>query len=181
MPPVHLFGLSGALRKASTNTMLLHEAARLFGDASLTLGDLNLPLYNGDDEDAQGIPEPVQQLADQITAADAILIATPEYNGGPPGVLKNALDWLSRIPQNQPWQDKPVAILSAAAGRSGGARAQIILRSNLLPFRTRLLQGPEVMVANSSSQFDASGRLSDAHYIRSLTALMQALKQQILR
>lgn len=180
MVPPHLLGLSGALRKGSTNTRLLHEAARLFGDADLTLGNLDLPLYNGDVEDTDGIPAAVHRLADQIAAADAIVISTPEYNGAPSGVLKNALDWVSRVSGN-PWKDKPVAIMSAASGRAGGARAQVILRSNMVPFRTRLQQGPEVMLADASNQFDENGQLTDESYVKALTLLMQNLKHELDR
>ncbi|XHE55279.1 NAD(P)H-dependent oxidoreductase [Phaeobacter sp. BS34] len=112
-----LLTISGSLRAGATNRKLLAEAARLFGPAEVTEADLNLPLYDGDDEQASGIPAAVQTLADQIGAADAVIISTPEYNGAPSGVLKNALDWVSRT-SNKPWQDKPVAIMSAAAGRA---------------------------------------------------------------
>ena len=97
MAHVKLLGLSGALRKGSTNTLLLQEAARLLGDAELTLADLNLPLYDGDLEAAEGVPAAVQKLAAQIAEADAVVISTPEYNRGLSGVLKNALDWVSRV------------------------------------------------------------------------------------
>ncbi|MEP5088135.1 MAG: NADPH-dependent FMN reductase, partial [Paracoccaceae bacterium] len=96
MPHPTLLGLSGSLRKQSTNRLLLREAARLFGDAEYIEGDLDFPLYNGDNEAAEGVPASVQILADQIAAADAVVISTPEYNKGLSGVLKNALDWVSR-------------------------------------------------------------------------------------
>ncbi|MEJ2036038.1 MAG: NAD(P)H-dependent oxidoreductase, partial [Maritimibacter sp.] len=101
-----LLGISGALRQGSTNRLLLREAVRAFGAASLVEADLRLPLYDGDLEEASGIPTPVQRLADQIAAADAVLISTPEYNKNISGVLKNALDWVSRVKGN-PWNGKP--------------------------------------------------------------------------
>lgn len=170
-----LLGISGSLRKDATNRKLIREAARLFGDASFVEADLLLPLYNGDDEDADGIPTEVQRLADQIAQADAVVISTPEYNKGLSGVLKNALDWVSRTEGN-PWSDKPVAVMSAAAGRAGGERAQMILRAFMVPFQTRMLQGPEVHLANSSAEFDEAGRLSSEHYTRTLQILMQKLR-----
>lgn len=173
MTDFNLLGLSGALRAASLNTRLLHEAGRLSG-ANLTLGDLRLPLYDGDLEADHGIPAEVQALADQIAAADAVLIATPEYNQSFSGVLKNALDWVSRTEGN-PWQGKPVGIVSAAAGRAGGARAQYALRLAMTPFRPLLLTGPEVMVAAAADQFDAAGQLTGNDYAEGLTALVQAL------
>jgi len=170
-----LLGIPGALRAASTNRLLLAEARRAFGPATQTEADLRLPLYDGDLEDSQGIPPQVQSLADQIAAADAIVIACPEYNKAPPGVLKNALDWVSRT-KGSPCKDKPVALVSAADGRGGGDRAQFALRLMLTPFRPRLLTGPEVLVADTSHAFDAEGRLIDDRYRKALTELMQALR-----
>jgi len=131
-----LLGLCGSLRAASLNRKLMHEAARRFGPAEFTEGDLRLPLYDGDLEDAHGIPAPVQALVDAIAGADAVIVACPEYNQSLPGVLKNGLDWVSRT-DGAPWRDKPVALMSAAAGRAGGARAQFALRLALVPFRRR--------------------------------------------
>lgn len=175
-----LLGISGSLRAASTNRKLLAEAARLFGPATYIEADLRLPLYDGDLETEQGIPVSVQTLADQIAAADAVLISGPEYNKGISGVLKNALDWVSRTEGN-PWKDKPVAILSAAAGRAGGERTQVMLRSCLFPFQPRLLQGPEVLVAASGEAFDDHGQLLADGYINATTALMAALKREMAR
>lgn len=174
-----LLTISGSLRTGSFNRMLVAEAARLFG-AELTVADLNLPLYNGDVEHAQGIPGEVQILADQIAAADAVAISTPEYNQALSGVLKNALDWVSRT-KEKPWLDKPVAIMSAAAGRAGGARAQYSLRLALTPFQPRLLTGPEVMVAGAAREFDDNGTLKNERYLASLQALMDKLRTEAER
>jgi chromate reductase len=175
-----LLGISGALRAASTNRLLLAEARLAFGDAHETEADLRLPLYDGDLEDTHGIPPEVQTLADQIAAADAIVIATPEYNKAPPGVLKNALDWVSRT-KGGPWKGKPVAIISAAGGRGGGDRSQFALRLMLTPFQPRLLTGPEVMVADSGNAFTPEGRLIDPRYQKPLTDLMQQLRAEAER
>ena len=175
-----LLGISGSLRKDATNRKLIREAARLFGDATYVEADLLLPLYNGDHEDADGIPSEVQRLADQIAQADAVVISTPEYNKGLSGVLKNALDWVSRTDGN-PWSDKPVAVMSAAAGRAGGERAQTTLRSCLVAFRPRILQGPEVHLADSSNEFDDQGHLTSEMYTKTLKALMTALRAEIGR
>ncbi|KIT18009.1 NADPH-dependent FMN reductase [Jannaschia aquimarina] len=171
-----LLGLCGSLRRASLNRKLMLEAFRLHG-GSFTEGDLRLPLYDGDLEEAHGIPNEVQTLADQISAVEAVVIATPEYNKGPSGVLKNALDWVSRVDGN-PWRDKPVAVMSATAGRAGGERAQYALRLFLLPFRPRVLPGPEVLVGQAASQFDANGRLTNQRSIDALDELMTDLKTQ---
>lgn len=175
----HLLGICGALRAASTNRKLMSEVQRLFAPARWTEGNLRLPLYDGDLED-QGIPPEVQALADAIAAADAVVIVTPEYNKALPGVLKNALDWVSVTAKN-PWHNKPVAICSAAAGRAGGERSQWSLRLCLTPFRPRLLMGPEVMVAASSKAFDPEGRLIDERTEKLLVELMADLHREIER
>lgn len=170
-----LLGLSGSLRQTATNRKLLREAARLFDPAEFVEADLNLPLYDGDLEEGEGIPAVVQTLRDQIEQAHAVIISTPEYNKGPSGVLKNALDWVSRTEGN-PWADKPVAVMSAAAGRAGGERAQMILRAYMVPFQPLILQGPEIHLANSSNEFDDQGRLTSARYEQTLGTLMQKLR-----
>lgn len=175
-----LLGISGSLRAGSYNTRLVHEAARLFDPADFTFADLRLPLYDGDLEEAHGIPQEVQRLADQIAAADAVVISTPEYDKSISGVLKNALDWVSRT-KGAPWRDKPVAIVSATGGRAGGERTQFALRLCLTPFRPRLLTGPEVLVGQSVDQFDDAGRLTNDRYENNLSELMQALKDEITR
>ncbi|NOD32973.1 MULTISPECIES: NADPH-dependent FMN reductase [unclassified Ruegeria] len=172
-----LLGLSGSLRQDASNRKLLREAARLFDPTHFVEADLNLPLYDGDLEEGEGIPAAVQSLADQIAQADAVIISTPEYNKGPSGVLKNALDWVSRT-QGNPWADKPVAVMSAAAGRAGGERAQMILRSFMVPFQPRILQGPEIHLANSSNEFDEHGKLASERYEKSLHKLMQKLRAE---
>ncbi len=120
----------------------------------------------------------VQALAEQIAAADAVIISTPEYNKGISGVLKNALDWVSRTEGN-PWNGKPVAIMSAAAGRAGGERAQFNLRHAMVPFRPRMMQGPELLVAQSGSQFDEAGKLTADSYIKMTTSLMAELRAEV--
>lgn len=174
-----LLGISGSLRKEATNRKLVREAARIYG-GDFVEADLHLPLYDADAEDAAGIPPEVQRLADQIKAAEAVVISTPEYNQLLSGVLKNALDWVSRVP-GRAWRDKPVAVVSAADGRAGGARANSSLRLALVPFRPRLLIGPDVMVADSSNAFDADGRLISERYVKQLTELMELLKAEVQR
>lgn len=169
-----LLGLSGSLRAESFNTKLMREAAQRFGPAEFTEGNLRLPLYDGDLE-AQGIPTEVQTLADQIAGADAVIIASPEYNQSFTGVLKNALDWVSRV-ENKPWQDKPVAIIGAAAGRSGGARSAYALRLAMMPFQAQVLPGPELLVAGAFREFNEDGTLKGESYQEILDALMAKLR-----
>ena len=172
-----LLGISGSLRAASANTKLVNEAARMFDADTFELADIRFPLYDGDLEDSDGIPAQVQRVADQIAAADAVAISTPEYNKNLSGVLKNALDWISRVDGN-PWSGKPVAIMSATAGRAGGERTQTSLRLCLQPFRPLVLQGPEVLVGGASEHFDDDGRLVTESYRKFLGNLMDALKAQ---
>ncbi|MHA6346643.1 NADPH-dependent FMN reductase [Roseivivax sp. CAU 1761] len=175
MSELTLVGLCGSLRRASTNRLLLHEAARRFGPSRFDEAPIALPLFDADLQ-AEGIPAAVQDLSDRIAAADAVIVATPEYNKGISGALKNALDWISRTEGN-PWRDKPVAILSASAGMAGGPRAQAMLRLCLTPFRPLLLPGPEVLVGQTSKKWDEEGRLADETAIRLLDELMADLRR----
>lgn len=176
----HILGISGSLRSGSCNRKLVAEALRSLAPDRQTTADLALPLYDGDLEDREGIPAKVQTLADQIAAADGVVISTPEYNKNLSGVLKNALDWVSRT-KGGPWRDKPVAIMSAADGRAGGERAQFSLRHCLTPFRPRLVPGPELLVANCREAFDEDDRLISERYRKTLDELMQALLAEIAR
>ena len=172
-----LLGISGSLRRASHNTRLLQTAAEAFGCDRFSLADIDLPLYNGDVEAAEGIPTKVQALAAAIAGADAVLIATPEYNKGMSGALKNALDWISRV-KPVPLVSKPVAIMSASAGISGGARAQFALRLALVPFDARVLNAPEVLIGASHDAFDADGQLVSAasrDFVQKQMAALRAL------
>jgi chromate reductase len=158
--------------------MLLAEAADAFGQAEVMEGDLNMPLYDGDLEDAEGIPAAAQALADQISAADAIVIAAPEYNKGISGVLKNALDWVSRVPGN-PLAGKPVAVMSAAAGRTGGETQRFMTMSVLLQQQARVVPGPAVLVAGAMNEFGEDGRLTNERYREGVQAQMAALRDAI--
>ncbi|MEM9709978.1 MAG: NADPH-dependent FMN reductase [Pseudomonadota bacterium] len=170
-----LLGICGSLRAEATNRKLMHEAARLYG-GEFAEGSIRMPLYDGDLEKADGVPAEAQALADQILSAEAVLVATPEYNQSFSGSLKNALDWVSRVPGGV-WKKKPVALLSAAAGRAGGARAQYALRLAMTPFQPRLMTGPEVLLASAAKQFDEGGRLTDERTLKALTELMENLRE----
>ncbi|MCK0151749.1 NAD(P)H-dependent oxidoreductase [Marivita sp. S6314] len=176
MAELKLLGLCGSLRAASTNRLLMQEAARRFGDADFVEGDIRFPLYDGDLESGEGIPPAVLTLADQISEADAVLVVTPEYNKGISGVLKNALDWVSRT-KGTPWSGKPVALLSATAGRAGGERAQNMARLCLVPFRPLIVPGPEVLVAATAQQWDDDGRLTNELNAKAIDELMQNLRK----
>jgi len=173
-----LLTISGSLRKGSYNRMLLREAVAAFGAAEVTEADLHLPLYDGDLEAAEGVPEKVQHLARQIREADAVVIAAPEYNKGITGVLKNALDWVSRVPEGA-LRNKPVVVVSASAGRTGGETAQFMTLSWLTQLQARLIPGAAVLIAAAGDAFDAEGHLKDATSRKLLADRMTALRAEL--
>lgn len=176
-----ILGLCGSLRARSYNHQALLAAGELMTGASL-VGISNgrgLPIYDADAQ-AQGWPAAVELLAQQVRAADGVLIASPEYNFSIPGGLKNALDWLSRLPE-QPFKGKPVAILGAATGPVGTARMQYDMRRVLQFLDAEVLPKPEVFIAHAASRFDADGRLSDEPTRGVLAAQMQAFVVWIAR
>jgi chromate reductase len=160
--PLHFLGISGSLRKGSYNTMLLKIALASVPEGITTeIGDISdLPLYNADVE-ALAYPAPAMRLKEQIHRADALVIATPEYNYSMPGVLKNAIDWVSRPPKDSPFFNKPFAILSASTGMLGGARAQYHLRQSSIFLNMHPLNRPEVIVGKAQDKFDANGNFTD--------------------
>lgn len=173
-----LLTISGSLREGSYNRMLCRVAAEAFGPAKVVVGDLDLPLYNGDLESAEGIPAKVQMLADQIAGADAIVISAPEYNKGISGVLKNALDWVSRTEGNA-FAGKPTVVVSAAAGRTGGETAQFMTMACLLQLQAQIISGPAVLVAGASKEFSDAGALTNDRYHDTLKTRMAALRAAI--
>lgn len=154
-------GICGSLRQGSYNRMALHAAEALApADVGIESFDIApLPPYN-EDVRAAGFPPAVQALRQRIAAADAILFVTPEYNYSVPGVLKNAIDWASR-PPDQPFNDKPMAVMGASGGLGGTMRAQYHLRQTMVFLNGHFLNKPEVMIREAASKFDASGKLLD--------------------
>jgi chromate reductase len=155
-------GFAGSLRRASFNRALLRAAQELApSNLRIRAHDLDpIPLYNADVE-AAGAPPAVVELRSAVRAADGVLIATPEYNHGVPGVLKNTIDWLSRPPRGSSLDGKPAAIMGASPGRTGTARAQSQLREAFVFTNTYALTQPEVLVARAHEKFDSEGRLID--------------------
>ena len=163
---VHLVGIPGSLRAGSYNRALLQAAAeRLPEGATLAVHGLNgIPLYDGDEETAAGIPEAVQVLKTAIAAADGLVLATPEYNGGLPGVFKNAMDWLSRPASDIPklLKGRPVALMGATPGRTGTANAQNAWLPVLRSLRMALwVEGGPFAVPGAGEVFDEAGVLVD--------------------
>lgn len=173
--PVHVLGFSGSLRKGSYNSGLLRAAAELLPSGmTLEVYDLQpLPFFNQDVETA-GFPDVVQQFKNRIAAADALLIATPEYNYSLPAVLKNAIDWASRPIQTTPLNNKPLAIMGAG-GAFGTTRAQLHLRQIAVYCNLLALNKPEVRIVRAWEKFDDNGNLHDEPTRRELRALLEAL------
>ena len=172
---MHFLGISGSLRKQSYNTAALRACASLLPDGvTLELADISaIPLYNEEIRE-QGLPAAVLKLREQIAAADALVIATPEYNYSVPGVLKNAIDWASR-PPSQPFDGKPIALLGATPGGLGTSRSQYHLRQIFVYLNGQLLNKPEVMISAAPSKFDAEGKLTDAATADHLKTMLSAL------
>jgi chromate reductase, NAD(P)H dehydrogenase (quinone) len=181
MSDIKVLGICGSLRKGSFNRMALRVAQELApAGMKVDVADISgFPLYN-EDVRAQGFPPPVQTFRDQIAAADALLFVTPEYNYSMAGVLKNAIDWASR-PPNQPFDGKPVAIMGASAGALGTGRAQYHLRQTCVFLNMFPVNKPEVMIAQAQNRFDAEGRLTDETTKGLIKLLMESLQAWTLR
>ena len=177
-----VLGLSGSLRKASFNTAVLRAAQKLApAGVHFSIGSLrDIPLYDEDLQTSQGFPPAVLALCDAIRAADAVMIASPEYNYSISGVLKNAIDWVSRAAP-PPFVDKPVAILGASPGMIGTARAQYDLRKVFVFLDARVLNKPELMIGGARDKFDEAGELTDATTRELLVKQLVALRDWTLR
>jgi chromate reductase, NAD(P)H dehydrogenase (quinone) len=175
-----LLGITGSLRERSYNAALLEAAAGLLpDDVELERFDIGtLPYYDADVE-AEGDPEPVADLKRRIDAADGVLIATPEYMHGIPGVLKNALDWASRPPGRSPLKGKPVAAVGASPSPVGTARAQLQLRQTLVYVEADLVTKPEVLVASAGDRFDEDGELTDEDARKFLGRLLDRFVEHV--
>jgi len=179
--PITIAGLCGSLRKASFNRMALaHFAKSLPEGARLVPVEIGeFPLYNQEILDA-GVPAPVAQARDAIHAADAVTIATPEYNYSTSGVLKNAIDWLSRTTP-QPFAAKPIALLGASAGLFGTGRAQYHLRQIFVFLDGRPINKPEVMIGTAQQKFSPDGTLNDELAVKLIKDLAANLVREVHR
>ena len=175
---VNILGIPGSLRRDSLNRSLLRAAAEMAPEGvSIEIADIgDIPLYNWDHEQEHGFPESVQRFRRQIVEADALLIATPEYNNSMPGALKNAIDWASRGGAEAPINHKPAAIMGAA-GRLGSVRAQMHLRTVLLHNDLKVVQQPEVLVAAGDNFTD--GELTSERYRDQIRRLLGRLLEVV--
>ena len=176
-----VLAMVGSLRAGSYNKLALRAATELKpAGMEIESADIGvLPLYN-DDVRQGGYPPEVQAFRERIRAADALLFVTPEYNYSVPGVLKNAIDWASR-PPDQPLDGKPAAIMGASTGRLGTARAQYHLRQIGVFVNLHFLNRPEVMLAGAAKLFDQSGRLTDEPTRKFIADLLVALQDWTLK
>ena len=159
-----ILGISGSLRRGSFNALLLRAAAEMApAGTTIEIGSIEgIPLYNQDVED-QGIPQAVQALKERVIATDGLLLVSPEYNNSIPGVMKNAIDWLSRPPKDVPriFRDRPVGLIGATPGAGGTALAQLAWLAVFRTLGTAPWFGGRVHAAKARDLFDADGRLID--------------------
>ncbi|NJN15939.1 MAG: NAD(P)H-dependent oxidoreductase [Oscillochloris sp.] len=175
--PLKILAVSGSLRHNSLNTALLHAAQEVApAHVQIELYDLaDIPLYNGDEDGGEhGQPAGVGRFKAALGAADAIMIATPEYNYSIPGVLKNAIDWASRPIASSPLNGKPLAMMGAG-GMSGTMRAQFHLRQILVHNNMLVLNKPELYVVRAWEKFDSERNLTDEPTREQLRKLVEAL------
>ena len=180
--PIRVLGFAGSLRQASLNRALLRAAVELAPPGmALTSFDLaEVPLYNGDVE-AGGDPPGVAVFKQAIRDADAVLMVTPEYNHGVPGVMKNAVDWASRPPRDAPLGRKPVGIIGASPGMTGSARGQSQLRQAFEFTNSYCMPQPEILVFRAHEKFDDQSRLTDEATGKHLRGYLEALMAWALR
>ncbi len=172
---IKIIGIPGSLRRGSFNKLLLDNMFRMLPQYGEILDLSRVPVFNQDEE--SNAPDSVKLLKEKIRDADLIFISTPEYNHGISGVLKNAIDWISRPPSDSPFMWKTVAIMSTFTGSIGGARAQEELRRILEPLGAISVPRPEVIVTNADKKFDSNGRITDQITLK----LMEELLRNSLR
>lgn len=180
--PLRVVGIPGSLRRGSFNRALLRAAVELAPeDLRIQVHPLDdLPLYDGDVETA-GVPPGVAALRAAVEAADGVLIATPEYNHGVPGVMKNAVDWLSRPPRPQAFDGKPVGIMGATPGRFGTRASQYQLRQSLTPLNAYVMPQPQVLVMGVKDKLDDDLQLTDEGTREILERFLGAFAQWVRR
>lgn len=185
MRPTRIITLAGSTRTGSYSASLAALAARevtALGAQGLhlSLADYPLPLYDGDLEAGQGVPEPAARLRDKLAQADGVFIVTPEYNAGLPPLLKNAIDWVSRVQggQGDAFKGPIYAIGSTSPGGLGGYRASMMLRQTLALGLGALVLAEQAMVAGAHTAFDADGALKDERARERLRGLMTTLIEQ---
>ncbi|MEM7482804.1 MAG: NADPH-dependent FMN reductase [Acidobacteriota bacterium] len=174
--------IAGSLRRGSVNRALLVAATELAPPSlDIRIVGLNdLPVYDGDVED-QGVPDAVKALREAVESADGLLIATPEYNQGVPGGLKNAVDWLSRPPKPQSFDGRPIGVMGATPGTLGTRAAQYQLRQTLVGLNGAVMAQPMLFISGAGQKFDADLRLTDEPTRAHLTRYLEAFAGWVQR
>lgn len=179
----HILGISGSLRQQSFNTALLHAAKNLLPEGTtLEIATLHgIPLYDGDLEAKEGIPAAVATLKEKLRQADGVIIATPEYNNSIPGVVKNAIDWLSRPASDIPgvFGGKPFALAGASPGAFGTLLSQTAWLPVLKTLGTHFWTGGSLLVPKAHEVFDAQGKLTDAAIEKRLQKFLAGFSQSL--
>jgi chromate reductase, NAD(P)H dehydrogenase (quinone) len=181
---LNVVSICGSLRKGSYNRMVMN-ALQGYAPEGMRIAEApsyaEFPLYNADIQNSAGFPAPVQTMAEAIRAADGVIFVSPEYNYSIPGALKNAIDWVSRLP-NQPFVGKPVAIISAAAGILGGGRMQYDLRRCMIFVDALTMNKPEIFIGNVSQRIDEkTGQIKDEQAIGFIKQQLAAFAKFIVQ
>src|SRR2546427_783971 len=174
---VRILGLSGSGRRRSYNTALLEAAKELLPrDATMEVYDVSaFPLFNQDDE--LEMPIPVRRFKEKVRDADAIIFATPEHNYSISAVLKNAIEWGNRPEEDNSWDGKPAAIMSASTSPRGGARAQLHLRQIMVDLNMYPINSPQLLLARAQEHFDANLKLTNLEFREILRELLTSLAE----
>ncbi|MGC1446196.1 MAG: NADPH-dependent FMN reductase [Xanthobacteraceae bacterium] len=179
---LNVIAICGSLRKASYNRMVMNLLPG-YAPAVMKITEAppwaDFPVYNADIQNTTGFPEPVQKLAEAVRAADGVIFISPEYNYSIPGGLKNAIDWVSRMP-NQPFAGKPVTMQSAGAGVLGGGRMQYDLRRCMIFLDAMTMNKPEIFIGNVSARIDdKTGQIKDEQTIGFIKQQLEAFAKFI--
>jgi chromate reductase, NAD(P)H dehydrogenase (quinone) len=181
---LNVVSICGSLRKGSYNRVVMN-ALQGYAPEGMRIAEApsyaEFPLYNADIQNSSGFPAPVQTLAEAIRAAAGVIFVSPEYNYGVPGPLKNAIDWVSRLP-NQPFANKPIALISASAGILGGGRMQYDLRRSMIFLDAWTMNKPEIFIGNVSQKIDEkTGQIKDEQAIGFIKQQLAAFAKFIVQ
>lgn len=182
---ITIVGLSGSLRRHSFNSGLLRASAEVAPDGcSLKIGSIKgIPLYNADVEESEGIPGVVEDLKNLIASADGLLMVTPENNNSMPGVFKNAIDWLTRPPEDRSriFGNIPVGLMGVTPGNFGTAFSQYAWLPVLRVLGSQVWSGRLMWVGGAMSKFDKNGNLTDDGVRKQLTKYMSGFTDFVAR
>ncbi len=181
---LNVVSICGSLRKGSYNRIVMNTLQR-YAPEGMRIAEApsyaEFPLYNADIQNSTGFPAPVQTMAEAIRAADGVIFVSPEYNYGIPGPLKNAIDWVSRVP-NQPFANKPIALISASAGILGGGRMQYDLRRCMIFLDALTMNKPEIFIGTVMQKIDEkTGQIKDEQAVTFIKQQLAAFAKFIVQ